>query len=72
MYGGHIADYFDRRISSTYLSELFSPALLKNGEILPKILAPDSGSKNFLNAALKGLPLECPAVYGKIKLFTIK
>lgn len=70
IYGGHITDFFDRRVSSTYLSQLLSPALLKNGEILPKIIAPDSGSKNFLNAALKGLPLECPAVYGKIKLYT--
>ena len=42
MYGGHITDYWDRRITNTYLQALLSPDLLdeKSGAVLAPGYAP--------------------------------
>jgi dynein heavy chain, axonemal len=67
MYGGHITDFFDRRVNMTYLSAIFQERLLKKGELAPKLFSPDSrefdheGYRSFIETSL---PVETPSIYG--------
>ncbi|XP_070822029.1 dynein axonemal heavy chain 11 [Chaetodon trifascialis] len=66
MYGGHITDDWDRRLSKTYLQEFMHPKMFE-GELLlcPGFLAPPFmdyvGYHNYID---RHLPSENPTLYG--------
>jgi dynein heavy chain len=68
MYGGHITDFFDRRINNTYLSVVFNENLLLKKELLtPKLLSPDASLweyDNYSKFIATSLPMESPVMYG--------
>ena len=67
MYGGHITDFFDRRINNCYLDKVMTDSLMKFGEICPKLLSPDPNEldyEGYENVISRGLPLESPLNYG--------
>merc|ERR1719421_1828970 len=42
MYGGHITDFWDRRVNNTYLAVLILPELLNNMNLAPGFKSPDA------------------------------
>lgn len=67
MYGGHITDFFDRRVNMTYLSVIFNDRLLRKGELAPKLFSPDSrilDYHNYKSFIETSLPSETPSMYG--------
>ena len=67
MYGGHITDFFDRRINHSYLINILTDGLMRGAEICPKLLSPDPQDLNFEsyeNIIARQLPAESPLNYG--------
>jgi len=67
MYGGHITDFFDRRINSSYLEPLFTENLMRKGEIFPGFLSPDPNDLDYEayeTIIEKDMPRESPLNYG--------
>ena len=66
MYGGHIVEDWDRRLSSAYLEYYFNEALLENMEMFPRFPAPpNSGShKQTLETIEETMPPETPLAFG--------
>ena len=66
-YGGHITDAWDRRTNNTYLSVLFTPAILTRGKLAPGLSVPDMDTNNYDTVAEyihNGLPKEGPPAFG--------
>jgi len=67
MYGGHITDYWDRRVNNTYLAVYVVPDLLNNMNLAPGFKSPDA-SKFDYHAYVKYVderfPPEVPAMFG--------
>merc|ERR1719502_358191 len=68
MYGGHITDFWDRRVDNNYLTLILQPdILLEGGNLGPGFKTPDAeglwydGYKNYV---LANLPPESPPMYG--------
>jgi len=68
MYGGHITDYWDRRITNTYLKVLLSPALLdeKSGLQLAPGYPPclEGDAATYAGYIEENLPAESPVLFG--------
>ncbi|CAM9114065.1 unnamed protein product, partial [Sphacelaria rigidula] len=67
MYGGHITDYFDRRVTISYLEDIFDEKLVAGKELAPGFLAPEpEGMDHHLYSAHieRFLPEETPAMFG--------
>ncbi|KAL3927056.1 MAG: hypothetical protein SGPRY_002999 [Prymnesium sp.] len=68
MYGGHITDEFDRRITNTYLQVLMQPKLLdasSDHELAPGYKALRNGSfAEYGRHIEEGLPAESPVLFG--------
>eukprot|EP00929_Paragymnodinium_shiwhaense_P050232 TRINITY_DN25303_c0_g2_i1.p1 TRINITY_DN25303_c0_g2~~TRINITY_DN25303_c0_g2_i1.p1 ORF type:complete len:2248 (-),score=601.64 TRINITY_DN25303_c0_g2_i1:355-7038(-) len=47
MYGGHITDFWDRRVCNTYLSTLVKPELLNNLQMAPGLKSPDASKTDY-------------------------
>ena len=67
MYGGHITDFWDRRITNTYLDVLMKPALLESGSAF--VLAPEykplrEGEYDAFKNYVDQLPPEDPRLFG--------
>jgi dynein heavy chain len=67
MYGGHITDFFDRRVDETYLEVLFKPELFSGMVFLYKFVSPDPGPLDYaayLDHIENGMPAESPMLFG--------
>jgi len=68
MYGGHITDPFDRRITNTYLEVLLEPKLLdaaSDHELAPAYKALREGSfEDYKKNIEEALPVESPLLFG--------
>jgi len=68
MYGGHITDFFDRRITNTYLEVLLEPRLLDKESdhvLAPGYKALRSGSfDEYRKYIEEALPAESPILFG--------
>merc|ERR1719506_1935029 len=51
MYGGHITDFWDRRVCITYLQILVLPELLNNLTLAPGFKSPDASKLDYSNYA---------------------
>jgi dynein heavy chain len=49
MYGGHITDFWDRRVCTTYLQTLVLPELLNNLTLAPGFKSPDATKMDYSN-----------------------
>jgi dynein heavy chain len=47
MYGGHITDFWDRRVCNTYLQTLILPELLNNATLAPGFKSPDASKMDY-------------------------
>jgi len=66
MYGGHITDDVDRRLSASYLSTYMTEALLDGFQLYPKfeVPSPSLGYKQFCEYVDENLINESPLCYG--------
>uniref|UniRef100_A0A7S1M867 Dynein heavy chain n=1 Tax=Alexandrium catenella TaxID=2925 RepID=A0A7S1M867_ALECA len=66
MYGGHITDFWDRRVNNTYLTVLVTPELLVGGNLAPGFKSPDSGKleySHYVKYIEDRFPLEVPQMF---------
>ncbi|CAL8284422.1 unnamed protein product [Lota lota] len=66
VYGGHIMDYWDRKLCRTYLEEYIRPELLEGTlKLAPGFTAPPNlDCKSSHSYIVKNLPAESPHLYG--------
>jgi dynein heavy chain len=68
MYGGHITDFWDRRVDNNYLSLIFQEDILcKQGELGPNFHTPDPNGlwyDDYKDTVMRTLPPESPPMYG--------
>jgi dynein heavy chain len=71
MYGGHITDFWDRRVNNTYLITLVHPELLSGCNLTPAynqgFKSPDSSKMEYVGYVKyieERFPLEQPQMYG--------
>jgi len=71
MYGGHITDYWDRRVNNTYLTVLVTPELLVGCNLTPAynqgFKSPDSSKMEYIGYVKyieERFPLEQPQMFG--------
>ncbi|KAJ0395717.1 hypothetical protein P43SY_006365 [Pythium insidiosum] len=67
MYGGHITDHWDRITNNTYLTEIFTPDVLKGKALTASFKCPDIMTFTYSKYATyieSELPAEAPNVYG--------
>jgi dynein heavy chain len=67
MYGGHITDFWDRRVNDTYLSVLMVPDLLNQMNLGPGFKSPDSAKfdyQAYIKYIEEKFPPESPSLYG--------
>jgi dynein heavy chain len=67
MYGGHITDFFDRRINNAYLEFIFKDTLLCEGELSHSFRSPNAkflDYQGYMNLISSKLPEENPSMYG--------
>ena len=68
LYGGHIADRWDRRITMTYLEQLLCPALLEPNSgftLAPGVrLPPDGKYADYERFLEEGFPPDSPVLFG--------
>ncbi|CAM9436509.1 unnamed protein product [Choristocarpus tenellus] len=67
MYGGHITDFWDRRVNTTYLENIFDDALLTGKELAPGFRAPEPEGMDHPTYAMyieRALPDESPSMFG--------
>merc|ERR1719313_1369634 len=71
MYGGHITDFWDRRVNNTYLATLVAPELLAGCNLTPAynqgFKSPDSSKMEYMGYVKyieERFPLEQPQMFG--------
>ncbi|CAM9743060.1 unnamed protein product [Ectocarpus sp. 13 AM-2016] len=67
MYGGHITDFFDRRVTTSYLEEIFDRGILEGKPLAPGFAAPEpEGMDHHLYSVYvkNSLPEETPGMFG--------
>jgi dynein heavy chain len=68
MYGGHITDFWDRRVDNNYLSLIFQDDILcQQGELGPNFHTPNPKDRwydEYKEAVMETLPPESPPMYG--------
>eukprot|EP00397_Hematodinium_sp_SG-2012_P000164 GEMP01000164.1.p1 GENE.GEMP01000164.1~~GEMP01000164.1.p1 ORF type:complete len:2602 (+),score=544.41 GEMP01000164.1:57-7808(+) len=67
MYGGHITDFWDRRVNNTYLLVLVLPELLSAMNLAPGFKSPDPSKleyHQYVKYIEERFPPEVPAMYG--------
>jgi len=71
MYGGHITDFWDRKVDNTYLAVLISPELLNGMNLCPAygpgFKSPDSSKMEYQGYSKyieERFPMEQPQMYG--------
>jgi len=67
MYGGHITDFWDRRVCNTYLATLILPELLSNLTLAPGFKSPDASKMEYVQYQKfieERFPPEQPQLFG--------
>ena len=66
MYGGHVTDFFDRRLVSNYLEAYMHDELLEGFDIFPGFKTPSNSgnSKDILEHIQTAFPQESPTAFG--------
>jgi dynein heavy chain len=67
MYGGHITDYWDRRVCQTYLKTLVIPELLQNLSLAAGFKSPDAAKMDYIHYQKfidERFPAEQPQLFG--------
>jgi dynein heavy chain, axonemal len=67
MYGGHITDHWDRITNNAYLSEVFTPEILKGKALVVDFHCLDPANSTYAKYAThieSQLPSEAPTLYG--------
>eukprot|EP00928_Gymnodinium_smaydae_P048229 TRINITY_DN3222_c2_g1_i2.p1 TRINITY_DN3222_c2_g1~~TRINITY_DN3222_c2_g1_i2.p1 ORF type:complete len:2601 (+),score=892.36 TRINITY_DN3222_c2_g1_i2:138-7940(+) len=67
MYGGHITDFWDRRVNNTYLKVLITPELLVGANLAPGFKSPDSTKMEYVHYVKyieDRFPPEIPQMFG--------
>eukprot|EP00931_Biecheleriopsis_adriatica_P101533 TRINITY_DN7664_c0_g1_i1.p1 TRINITY_DN7664_c0_g1~~TRINITY_DN7664_c0_g1_i1.p1 ORF type:complete len:4295 (+),score=1011.97 TRINITY_DN7664_c0_g1_i1:399-12887(+) len=67
MYGGHITDFWDRRVCNTYLQTLVLPELLNNLTLAPGFKSPDASKMEYTQYQKfieERFPAEMPQLFG--------
>merc|ERR1712137_803718 len=67
MYGGHITDFWDRRVNNTYLLELVTPELLTGMNLAPGLKSPDASKMEYVHyqkVIEERFPPESPNMFG--------
>jgi len=67
MYGGHITDFWDRRVNNTYLQVLVTPELLNGVNLAPGFKSPDSSKleySHYVKYIEDRFPPEQPQMFG--------
>jgi dynein heavy chain len=66
MYGGHITDPWDRRITNTYLKVLITPELFNNMNLCPGFKSPDATKfeySHYVKYTEEKFPVETPQMF---------
>eukprot|EP00428_Durinskia_dybowskii_P017729 CAMPEP_0170211688 /NCGR_PEP_ID=MMETSP0116_2-20130129/5460_1 /TAXON_ID=400756 /ORGANISM="Durinskia baltica, Strain CSIRO CS-38" /LENGTH=518 /DNA_ID=CAMNT_0010462223 /DNA_START=72 /DNA_END=1625 /DNA_ORIENTATION=- len=66
MYGGHITDFWDRRVNNTYLSVLITPELLQGANLCAGFKSPDSSKLEYVHYVKyieERFPAETPQMF---------
>jgi dynein heavy chain len=66
MYGGHITDPWDRRITNTYLLVLITPELFNNMNLAPGFKSPDASKfeyQHYVKYTEEKFPIETPNMF---------
>merc|ERR1719353_945967 len=66
MYGGHITDPWDRRITNTYLLVLITPELFNNMNLAPGFKSPDASKfeyQHYVKYTEEKFPMETPNMF---------
>jgi dynein heavy chain len=66
MYGGHITDPWDRRITNTYLLVLITPELFNNMNLAPGFKSPDAAKfeyQHYVKYTEEKFPMETPNMF---------
>jgi len=67
MYGGHITDFWDRRVNNTYLAVYVVPDLLANMNLAPGFKSPDAAKldyQQYVKYVDERFPPETPMMFG--------
>merc|ERR1711862_761309 len=67
MYGGHITDFWDRRVNNTYLAVLVTPELLSGTNLAPGFKSPDASKmeyNHYVKYIEERFPPEMPQMFG--------
>jgi len=66
MYGGHVTDFFDRRLVSNYLAAYMHDELLEGFDIFPGFRTPSNSgnTKDILEHIAAAFPQESPTAFG--------
>lgn len=67
MYGGHITDFWDRRVNNAYLSAILNEGLVSSAQLAPNFFSPDPNGMDFSLYAQyidRSLPPESPPLFG--------
>lgn len=67
MYGGHITDFWDRRVNNTYLAVLVTPELLSGTNLAPGFKSPDASKMEYTHYVKyieERFPSEMPQMFG--------
>ena len=66
MYGGHVTDFFDRRLVGTYLNAYMHDELLEGFDIFPGFRTPSNSgnTKDILEHIAVAFPQESPTAFG--------